>query len=253
LPELTSLKRYDVIAAWEEKEWRDFLNKWIANAHHVSVLGVPSAKLSDKLKADEKARVDEQIVKIGPDGLRELEKKLAAAKAANEVDVPQGLLEKFAIPSMDSIHFINTTTARSGLARQKVDLENPAQKVISGDSADVPLFIHFEDVETAFVHINLVISIEQVPVPKRPLLAIYMESFFSLPVRRNGEVIKFDRVVTELERDTAFYSIGTGEGISNAEVLQIDLRVEPDKYHAAVQWLNQLLWGSVFDVEVSHI
>lgn len=252
LRDLASLKSYDEIAKWSDQQWRDFLQKWLSDAAHISILGVPSAKLSEKLKADEKARVDAQKTQLGEKGLQELEKKLVEAKAENDKEVPRELLEKFPIPSVDSVHFINTTTARSGLARQMGDLQNFAQVVINKDEADstLPLFIHFEHVETSFVSIKLVMSTGSIPVDKRPLIPIFMEIFFNSPVIRDGKRIEFEKVVAELEKDTIFYSISSGSSIANSEVLQIDFHVEPEKYEVAVRWLACLMWNSVFDEEV---
>lgn len=251
LRDLATLKSYDEIAAWSDEQWRDFLKRWISDAVHVSILGVPSAALSEKLKAREKARVEAQKARLGEEGLQELERKLAKAKAENDVPVPRDLLEGFKIPSVDSIHFINSTTARSGLARQMGNLSNFAQDIVNQDGPDLPLFIHFEHVETSFVYIKLVISTGSIPVEKRPLLPIFMENFFNCPIMRNGRRIEFEKVVTELEKDTISYMIDSGAGIANSELLQIDLHVEPEKYEAAVQWLTQLLWSSIFDEEVS--
>lgn len=251
LPGCVSLKHYDEVASWGDDQWRRFLRRWISGAHHVSLLGTPSAAMSQKLKADEEARVEEQIAQLGPDGLRDLEKKLTDAKAQNEVDVPSELLAKFPIPSTESIHFIETTTARSGLARDMGVSKNHAQDIIDRDQSDLPLFIHFEDVETNFVYIKLLIATETVPVERRPLLPLYMENFFTTPVKRNGDLIPFEKVVMELEKDTVFHDMRTGERVRNSEVLVIDLRVEPEKYEAAARWVEELLLDSVFDEEVS--
>ena len=250
LPELASLRRYDDLLSWSEKDWHKFLDRWISSAAHVSVLGIPSPTLSEKLKADEKNRVEERKVRLGPAGLLELEKKLAEAKNKNDVDLPAGFLEKFPIPSPDSIHFLKTNTARSGLARGLGNLSNPAQEIINKDQSDLPLFFHFEDVETAFVHIDLVISTGGIPNNLKPLLPVYLESFFNIPIRRGDKVIPFEKVVAGLEKDTSSYSIRSGEKLRNSEVLRVDLRVEPDKYRKAVQWLTELLRDSIFDVEV---
>ncbi len=251
LRDLTSLQRYDDLTAWNEKDWRDFLDKWLANAAHISILGVPSAKMSEKIKVDEKTRIEERKAKLGPDGLRELEKILEDAKKANDVEIPRSLLEKFTIPSTDSIHFISTTTARSGLARTSDELQNPAQDIIDKDGTDLPLFLHFENVGTSFVYIAAVISTEAIPVDKRPLLSLYMDNFFDTPIRRHGEVVPFEKVVTELERDTISYSIQTDEQLDNSETFLLQFRVERDKYEQAIRWLEELFWDSVFDEEVS--
>ncbi|KAK0948990.1 hypothetical protein LTR91_026814 [Friedmanniomyces endolithicus] len=56
LKQVETLDDFDLLLKWTEKEWRDFLSKWLADANHVSVLGVPSKELSDKMSSEEKAR-----------------------------------------------------------------------------------------------------------------------------------------------------------------------------------------------------
>ena len=53
LRELETLNTYDHLEKWGDKEWRDFLKKWISDAHYVAILGQPSANLSKKIKEDE--------------------------------------------------------------------------------------------------------------------------------------------------------------------------------------------------------
>jgi Zn-dependent M16 (insulinase) family peptidase len=57
---MATLYVFDTLDTWTEEEWRAYLNKWMVDAHHVSILGKPSKALSDKIKADEIARVKAQ-------------------------------------------------------------------------------------------------------------------------------------------------------------------------------------------------
>ncbi len=247
---LESLKEYDELEGWTDGQWRDFLKRWISDAPHISILGVPSAKLSKKIKADEKARVAKQKKDLGEEGLKRLDRKLAEAKAENDKEIPKGLLEKFKVPSTDSIHFINTTTARSGAARKLGRLDNRIQKIVDADNTDLPLFIHFEHIPTNFVHLSLIISTGSIPVSLRPLLSIYLENFFNTPVMRGGKRVQFEQVVVELEKDTVGYSIDSGSSIANPEVLRIKFQVELEKYETAIRWLKEMLWQSIFDETV---
>jgi Zn-dependent M16 (insulinase) family peptidase len=248
LRDLESLKEYDVLEGWDNRKWTDFLKVWVSDAPHVTILGHPSRKLSKKLKADEKVRIERQKKRLGEEGLKELEKRLNDAKASNDVEVPRSLLEQFKIPGTDSIHFIKTTTARSGSAKKMGLLDNKVQKVIDSDGPDLPLFIHFESVPSNFVHINLVLCTEKVPVQSRPLLPMYLMNFFNTPIIRDGKKIKFEEVVVELEKDTVSYSIDP----ALPELIRIKIEVEPDKYKAAIRWLKELLWESVFDEMVYY-
>src|SRR5436190_5825003 len=144
LRDLETLRGYDVIEGWTDTEWRDFLKKWISDADHVSVIGAPSANMSKKLKDDESARITARKEKLGEEGLRQLAKKLEEAKAENDKEIPSDLLTKFKVPGTDSINFIDTTTARSGIARKMGPLDNKIQKIIDADTPDLPFFIHFE-------------------------------------------------------------------------------------------------------------
>lgn len=247
---LSNLDVFDVLLKWTDQQWRSFTKSWLADAHHVSILGVPSAELAKKLEADEKARVKAQKERLGEEGLKELAKKLEDAKAENDREVPSDLIERFEIPGTDSIHFISSTTARSGLARKMGQLDNDVQKIVDQNKSDLPLFIHFEHIPTNFVHMYLIFSTGSVPQDLKPLLIVYLMNFFNTPMERDGQRIEFEQVVTELEGDTITYDINGGSGVGNSELLRIKFIVEPEKYERTVKWLKDLLFNSIFDAEV---
>lgn len=246
---LSTLNEITTVEKWTDQEWRDFTSKWYAHANHVSILGEPSKKLSKKLKADEKARVKAQKERLGPGGLKDLAEKLDAAKAENDREIPPGVIEDFVVPGTESIHFIPTTTARSGLAKKMGPLDNDIQKIIDNDQADLPLFIHFEHIPSNFVHISLVINTASVPLEVKPLLTVYVANFFNTSIKRDGETIGFEEVVKELEAQTIGYSIEQGSSLGNPELLKIKFSVERERYESAVQWLKTMLFDSIFDVE----
>ncbi|KAL8914625.1 MAG: hypothetical protein Q9171_000806 [Xanthocarpia ochracea] len=247
--DLANLNEFDELLAWPEDEWRRLIKTWISDAHHVTILGKPSATLSRNLKSEEKARIEAQKRKLGPKGLEALERKLGMAKAENDKDIPKELLERFPVPSTKSIRFIGTTTARSGAAKELGHLENKVQKLVDYDDTMSPLFIHFEHVQSNFAHVNLVISTEAVPVELRPLLSVYLENMFTSPIERNGQRIEFEQVIMELEKDTVGYAIGLGSALGNPEVLNMRISVEVEKYASAIQWLKEIIWSGIFDVQ----
>lgn len=249
LRDVATLQEYDVLRTWSEDQWREFINKWIADAHHVSILGIPSQKLSDKLKADEEARVATQKERLGEKGLKELADKLEKAKAENDKEIPQEMLAEFAIPGTESIHFMDTTTARSGAALKAGHPSHKIQKIVDADGPELPLFIHFEHIESSFVQMAVLISAQSVPIQLRPLLSIYTEAFFNIPVERDGKTINFEQVVVELEKDTVGYAMETARSLGNSEMLRVSFQVELEKYETAIAWLQELCWNSIFDVE----
>ncbi|PGH07704.1 hypothetical protein GX51_01713 [Blastomyces parvus] len=247
LRHVASLQEYDELEKWHDKQWRDFIKHWISEAPHVSVLGVPSAKLAAKLKADELSRVQERQKALGKEGLKQLAEKLEEAKAENDKEIPQGELAKFKVPGVESIPFIKTTTAKSGIALSAGRPNNRIQQIVDTDMSESPLFIHFEHVTSNFIQVFLNISTTSVPAELRPLLAVYMEAYFHLPVLRNGEKIPFEQVVVELEKDTVSYGMDVGH--HNPEMLIVSFQTEPDKYDAVISYINELSWQSIFDVE----
>lgn len=251
--DLSNLNEFDELLSWPEDRWRQLIQSWFLDAHHVTILGKPSVELSMKLKSDEEARLEAQREKLGSAGLQKLEKKLADAKAENDRDIPKDLLANFPVPGTQSIHFITTMTARSGAAKRLGHLDNKVQKLVDGDDSSSPLFIHFEHVESNFAHVSLVIGTEAVPVALRPLLTIYLENMFTSPIERDGVRVEFEQVVMELERDTADYGIGSGSTLGNSEVLCMRLSVEVEKYALAIQWLKEVIWNGIFDLEVGNI
>ncbi|KAL8661455.1 MAG: hypothetical protein Q9202_005574 [Teloschistes flavicans] len=247
--DLSNLNEFDELLSWPEDRWRQLIQSWFLDAHHVTILGKPSVELSMKLKSDEEARLEAQRKKLGSAGLQKLEKKLADAKAENDRDIPKDLLANFPVPGTQSIHFITTMTARSGAAKRLGHLDNKVQKLVDGDDSSSPLFIHFEHVESNFAHVSLVIGTEAVPVALRPLLTIYLENMFTSPIERDGVRVEFEQVVMELERDTVDYGIGSGSTLGNSEVLCMRLSVEVEKYALAIQWLKEVIWNGIFDLE----
>ena len=246
---LTHMKEYEELASWTERRWRDFLKKWFVDMPHVTILGRPSNEKSKRLKEEEEARVDAQKKRLGEAGMKELEKKLEEAKAENDKPFPKELLEQFKIPGTDTIHFISTVPARSRAARKAGPFDNRIQHLVDEDKSENPLYIHYEHVPSNFVTICLIICTSSIPVSLRPMLLVYMENFFNSPVLRDGKRVEFEDVVKALERDTVDYKIRSASVLGNPEVLSISMGVEAEKYEVAIQWVKDLLWNGIFDLE----
>ncbi|OJD18740.1 hypothetical protein AJ78_01277 [Emergomyces pasteurianus Ep9510] len=245
---IASLQEYDKLEHWDDNQWRDFIKQWISEAHHVSILGVPSAECAAKVKADNESMLANRIAALGKDGLKRLEERLEKAKAENGKEIPREDLAKFKVPGVETIPFIKTTTARSGLALSAGHPDNRIQEMVDSDMPKSELFMHFEHIKSNFIQARLYISTTAVPVKFRPLLAIYTEAYFGgLPVRRNGEKVPFEQVVVELEKDTVSYHMDIGA--YNPEMLVVSIQAEPDKYESVISFINELSWNSIFDVE----
>lgn len=114
------------------------------------------------------------------------------------------------------------------------ELTNAIQHKIDADNSTLPLFVHFEHIPSSFVRLEVILNTHSIPVEIRPLLNIYISSFFELPVQRNGQRTEFEEIVKQLEKDTIDYSIESATGLGNPELLRIRMKVEPDKYETAI-------------------
>ncbi|CAK7210991.1 hypothetical protein SBRCBS47491_000966 [Sporothrix bragantina] len=248
LVDLKDLSEYDVLDAWTEDQWRDFLRKWISDAKHISILGKPSKALAKKLKTAEKERVAKRKKEIGPEGLKKLQERLDKAKKANDQPIPEEVLDKWEVPGTDSIHFIESQTARAGRAKKLGVSDNAPQKILDASTpGQQPLFIQFEDVPSNFVRITVHISTTGVPMELKPLLWIFSDNFFNSPIVRDGQRIDFEDVVKELEKDTISYAFRSGGSIGDAESISLQIQLEPSKYTTIIRWLRTLMFDSVFD------
>ncbi|KAK4460705.1 Metalloenzyme, LuxS/M16 peptidase-like protein [Cladorrhinum samala] len=247
LRDLESLHEYDVLEAWTDGQWRDFLKKWISDAHHVSILGKPSMELANSLKKAEEARIAKRKEELGPEGLEKLKEKLENAKKTNEKPIPPEVLDQWAVPGTESIHFIESLTARSGNARGLGVPDNAAQKVIDASPQGLPLFVQFEDVPTSFVHLTIHIGMSETAVKYKPLLPLFADNFFNSPVMRDGKRLEFEEVVKQLEKDTVSYHIGSASRLGDYEGVAIQFQVEPEKYSTIISWLRTLMFDIVFD------
>ena len=247
LKDLSTIKEYDTLETWTEQQWRNFLKKWISDAPHVSILGKPSKDLAEKNKAKEEARIETRKKELGTEGLEKLAEKLKAAMAKNDLEIPESLLRKWPVPGVESIHFIESITARSGLAKKLGTSVSPIQTLIDKANSDIPLFIQFEHVPSNFVHLTLLMGTSEIPKEHRPLLPLFMDNFFNTPIVRDGKNIGFEQVVTELEQDTISYSMGGGGRVSDSEGIVIQFQIEPEKYAAAIKWIRTMMFDSVFD------
>src|SRR5258708_39455787 len=81
----------------------------------------------------------------------------------------------------------------------------------------------------------------------RPLLSLFIDNFFNTPIIQDGKLVEFEKVVTDLERDTVSYSMSGGSQIGDNEGLVIQFQVEPEKYAAAVSWIRTMMYESIFD------
>ena len=116
------------------------------------MIGRPSATLADNLEKTEKARITEQVEKLGSEGLKEAERRLEAAKAEHSKSIPTDILTSFPVPDVKSIFWIPVQSVQEpGKGRQGgpsgASTNSGLQKHIESDGTALPFFVEYDHVE----------------------------------------------------------------------------------------------------------
>ena len=250
LAQLETLNYYKTLDGWTEDDWRAFIKNWLVDAHSVSVLCKPSLELAMQLKQNEETRLAERRNEMGEDGLRKAVERLEQAKRENKVEIPDSLLRQWAIPPADSIPLFKIDMGRVGPARELGSGSGRIQKLVdAADTANMPLFVQFDDVPWKFIEISVHVTMAGVPLNLLPLVPVFVENFFKTPIRRDGKVVDYEDVVKDIQRDTIDYHIDSADWLGDKNSLMVNFSIEPDKYVTAIGWLRTMALDSVFDPE----
>lgn len=123
--------------------WVSLLKNYFVEAKMISIEGVPSVEEQQRLAAEEKTRINEQIKRLGKEGLKKKAEEVENAIEFNERPAPQSMLTCVPIPSTKSINFHK-------IIRHRTDLDE--KKLI--DLSSVPIFTYFDHIETNFVYVS---------------------------------------------------------------------------------------------------
>lgn len=244
-------KYLDLIDKWSSCDWQALIKKWLIDNPNLCILGTPSAALAKKIQEDEIARIAAQVDNLGPQGLSELERKLAEAKTTNDQPIPKDIIKSFPVPAVEAINFIIPETARGGLPQaEHPKLSTALQQIVNKDDVSLPLFIQFDNNPgSEFATISLYLTCTTVSKELLPYISVLLHSFFLNPVLKDGEEMTYEEVVEQLELDTISYSASFGAGSGFNEMLRIKLKVEAAKYLTGINWLKDLLYNAIFDAE----
>jgi Zn-dependent M16 (insulinase) family peptidase len=174
---------------------------------------------------------------------------LEEAQGENDKPLPPDDIRKFKVPKIDNIKFIETTNAVYRRASSPSDgARNEIEKFLDKDAADLPYNLVFSHTTTQFVTLTLWITTKDIPWHLRPYIQPYLDSFFALPITRNGVIVDFEEVVKEINSLTVSTKATLGSK-KITEAITISIRGEKSLYHELVRLLRELLTSSVFDPE----
>ncbi|KAJ7597129.1 Metalloenzyme, LuxS/M16 peptidase-like protein [Mycena floridula] len=247
---MDEINQYAELRKWTSKDWTDLLQRYYISPQSAVIIGKPSARLAEKLEADEKARIAAQVKELGPQGLAQAAKDLEAAKAEHDKLIPTEVLTQFPIPSVESISWIPVDSAQepgNGRSSNGPQKDSALWKHIRQDGPDVPFFVQYDHVSSDFVTVHALFSLANVPDRLRPHVSTYLSTFFALPVKRqSGEHLGHEQVINKLDDETVSYEAGLGISGSFAETLRVTIKVETAAYETAIAWLKDLVYGAEF-------
>ena len=113
----------------------------------------PSSTMSARLESEDKKRIQEQIARLGPEGLEKQGQMVAEAKAKNEEHMPDQEVGSIAIPDVKTIPWITvqsaSTIADSEVLEKYEQASEPLAKHLNADAVKMPLPLHFDHVSVS--------------------------------------------------------------------------------------------------------
>ena len=256
----------------EEGFWVSLLtSSLLPPAPMVCVIASPSEKEAERLSAEEKERVSERRREMGEEGGKEKEGALERAMAANNVPVPAHLLDAFPIPDPSKIPLIQIVRiSQDGIAGSSRDShlegsDSDNAKELASLLRSFPLHVHFDVIQSNFVEFRVLIDTGVVTPSLRPLLELYLDLVFRLPIERvmpDGKkiVVTHDQACQEIEDATVSYSSSMGIGGDTefstgqfGQLMEIFLKVEPERVKDAVRRINETLFHLKWDTHYARV
>ncbi|WWC62849.1 uncharacterized protein I303_105447 [Kwoniella dejecticola CBS 10117] len=242
------LKDYQTLESWKAEDWISLLDKYYASAPSITIIGKPSAALSDKIEKDEKARVEKRKAELGEEKLKELERKVEEAKKQSDVPPPSEVISSFPITDPAGISWVPVETAINDAKGQSHKIDHGAlQKHIDADGPELPYQAHFSHVKSNFVVVTALFDTFGLPTHLAPYLNLFTSALFSLGVKRaEGTVLSHEEVVNQLNDLTVSQQTHFEFRGNFAEVLCVSLKVQTQQCEEAVAWIRDLVTGAIF-------
>ncbi|KAI8067714.1 Metalloenzyme, LuxS/M16 peptidase-like protein [Gilbertella persicaria] len=242
---LQQAKYFDILIHFTKQDWLVFLKQLYIDTAYTAVIGKPSDELSKHLMEQEAYRIEKQRTCLGEKGLRYLDARLKHATHINETQIPSKIMEGFPIPSVSSISSIHVVTANNPYYSVLEDNQVQAHINRDGHLKEIPYFIQYDHIPSAFVNISVYLNTGSIPSYLKPYGRMYMDTVFASPMRN----IDYTEVVQKLDMDVISYDASLGYQGSFREYIVITIKVESTKYAAGINWLRHLMWSIQFTQE----
>lgn len=140
----TSLK-----LVWSSSNTTSYI-RYFVDPECIVIRGKPSADMAERLETSEKARIADQVKKLGPEGLTRVTKELEDAKAEHDKPIPKEVLTAFPVPDVRSIAWIPVQSVQergTGRTSPKHVADSELKRHIESDGSPLPFFVEYEHVK----------------------------------------------------------------------------------------------------------
>lgn len=244
------VKEYDELMEWPREKWTQIITKYFVENPSVTILATPSNALSKKIKKESADRIAANKEKYGPEGLKKLQEAADAAQAENNKPVPQSVLNEFKAPDLTKIKFIETTLAKAGLAHKESEVfPSKVQTIVSKNTPEnFPLYVTFEDYESQFVSVRLLLSTRGVDLDLLPYIDVFFSELFNLPILlEDGKtLLSLEDTIRQIKSETLRAGVHLGIFGDFEDFVTITVQARADKYADAVKWVHRALSQTQF-------
>ncbi|EPZ31092.1 Peptidase M16 domain-containing protein [Rozella allomycis CSF55] len=241
---------------WQKENWKNLIEEYLLQRPRVVIKGVPSKAHADLLSHNEKTRLEEQIKELGPEKLNELEAKLEECKKINEIPIPREVFDKFVVPKIKDIKMHKTI---AGSIPDIYGLKNDLQERLNNEVLECELpfaSIQFDSTSTKFVDISIGFETGHLTGEERLYLEIFLDLFFEVDVEDGNEIIDYETVIENLQKETVSYATSCGlNGDADfscgdfADFVVLTIKGSIEKYEKLIYWMKMLLFHSKYSSE----
>ncbi|KAG7750305.1 hypothetical protein KL912_000865 [Ogataea haglerorum] len=244
---LKDLKDYEILMSWDAATWRTLYRKYFVNNPSLFIIAKPSKELYRSNRKASKQLLKDRKAKLGPEGLKELATKLERAMEKNNTPIPEKILESFGYPDVAKIKFIQTRSIAAGINH---DIANDvssamARKVENDTPEDFPLYLHFENIKSNFVTVDLLCSSFEIDQELLNYIHVF-GSLFTLPIEQDGKLVPYSEVVKDVQRDTISASVSTSFDNNFQEFVDFKIVARSENYGKVIEWYTKLLLHTKF-------
>ncbi|KAG7892759.1 hypothetical protein KL936_000933 [Ogataea polymorpha] len=244
---LKDLKDYEILMAWEPAKWRSLYTKYFVSNPSLFIIAKPSKELYRSNRKAGKQLLKDRKAKLGAEGLKKLATKLEIAIERNNTPIPDEILESFGYPDVAKIKFIQTQSIAAGKNHDVAnDVSLAVTRKVENDTPDgFPLYLHFENIKSNFVTVDLLCSSFEVHEKLLNYIHVFA-GLFTLPLEQDGKLIPYSEVVKDVQRDTISATVSTSFDNNFQEFVDFKIVARSENYGKVIDWYTKLLFHTKF-------